>query len=129
MPKPILSAVARKRIQTLKLAGKRFRALAVANVNRVELSEADDLLVHFSRTYAKWLQRLSSECLDLARTTEAAATAATTVAAIAIVEQSFGRQFQRLQQSMQRENRSYTAISNIMKTKHDTVKNSISNVR
>jgi hypothetical protein len=129
MPKPILSAVARKRIQTLKRAGKRFGALAVANVNHVELSEADDLLVHFSRTYAKWLQRLSRECLDLARTTEAAATAATTVAAIAIVEQSFGRQFLRLQQNMQHENRSYTAISNIMKTKHDTVKNSISNVR
>ena len=30
---------------------------------------------------------------------------------------------------MQNENRSYTAVSNIMKTKHDTVKNSISNVR
>jgi hypothetical protein len=30
---------------------------------------------------------------------------------------------------MQHENRSYTAISNIMKTKHDTVKNSISNIR
>jgi hypothetical protein len=28
-----------------------------------------------------------------------------------------------------RENRSYTAISNIMKTKHDTIKNSIGNVR
>jgi hypothetical protein len=30
---------------------------------------------------------------------------------------------------MQHENPSFTAISNIMKTKHDTVKNSISNVR
>lgn len=30
---------------------------------------------------------------------------------------------------MQQENRSYTAVSNIMKTKHDTVKNSISNIR
>jgi hypothetical protein len=30
---------------------------------------------------------------------------------------------------MQQENREYTAISNIMKTKHETVKNSISNVR
>lgn len=34
-----------------------------------------------------------------------------------------------LQTQMQSENRSYTAVSNIMKTKHDTVKNSISNVR
>jgi len=30
---------------------------------------------------------------------------------------------------MQAENRAYTAVSNIMKTKHDTVKNTISNVR
>jgi hypothetical protein len=34
-----------------------------------------------------------------------------------------------LQMAMQRENQSYTTLSNIMKTKHDTVKNSISNVR
>jgi hypothetical protein len=30
---------------------------------------------------------------------------------------------------MQNENRSYTAVSNIMRTKHDVVKNSINNVR
>jgi hypothetical protein len=30
---------------------------------------------------------------------------------------------------MQNENRQYTMVSNIMKTKHDTVKNSISNIR
>lgn len=41
----------------------------------------------------------------------------------------FELQYLRLQSSMQHENRSYTAVSNIMKTKHDTVKNSISNVR
>jgi hypothetical protein len=34
-----------------------------------------------------------------------------------------------LEEKMQHENRQYTAVSNIMKTKHDTVKNSISNVR
>jgi anion-transporting ArsA/GET3 family ATPase len=42
---------------------------------------------------------------------------------------SFNLQYLQLQNQMQQENRSYTAISNIMKTKHDTVKNSISNVR
>lgn len=42
---------------------------------------------------------------------------------------SFNLQYLQLQSQMQHENRSYTAISNIMKTKHDTVKNSISNVR
>jgi len=42
---------------------------------------------------------------------------------------SFNLQYLQLQSQMQNENRSYTAVSNIMKTKHDTVKNSISNIR
>jgi hypothetical protein len=44
-------------------------------------------------------------------------------------EMSFNLQYLQLQSQMQNENRSYTAVSNIMKTKHDTVKNSISNIR
>ena len=42
---------------------------------------------------------------------------------------SFNLQYLQLQNQMQNENRQYTAVSNIMKTKHDTVKNSISNIR
>ena len=48
---------------------------------------------------------------------------------VAEMQKSFNQQYLQLQMQMQRESRSYTAISNIMKTKHDTVKNSISNVR
>lgn len=44
-------------------------------------------------------------------------------------QMSFNLQYLQLQNQMQHENRSYTAISNIMKTKHDTVKNSIANIR
>ena len=44
-------------------------------------------------------------------------------------QMSFNLQYLQLQSQMQNENRSYTAVSNIMKTKHDTVKNSIGNVR
>lgn len=44
-------------------------------------------------------------------------------------QMSFNLQYLQLQSQMQNESRSYTAVSNIMKTKHDTVKNSISNVR
>ena|SRR5688500_8321913 len=44
-------------------------------------------------------------------------------------EMSFNMQYLQLQSQMQHENRSYTAVSNIMRTKHDTVKNSISNIR
>lgn len=42
---------------------------------------------------------------------------------------SFNLQYLQLQSQMQNENRRYTALSNIMKTKHETVKNSISNIR
>jgi hypothetical protein len=42
---------------------------------------------------------------------------------------SFNLQYIQLQSQMQNENRQFTAVSNIMKTKHDTVKNSISNIR
>ena len=44
-------------------------------------------------------------------------------------QMSFNLQYLQLQNSMQNENRQYTAISNILKTKHDTVKNSIGNIR
>jgi hypothetical protein len=44
-------------------------------------------------------------------------------------QMSFNLQYLQLQSQMQQDNRSYSAVSNIMKTKHDTVKNSISNVR
>jgi hypothetical protein len=43
-------------------------------------------------------------------------------------QMSFNLQYLQLQSQMQNENRAYTAVSNIMKTKHDTVKNTISNV-
>jgi hypothetical protein len=45
------------------------------------------------------------------------------------MQMSFNLQYLQLQSQMQAENRAYTAVSNIMKTKHDTVKNSISNIR
>ena len=45
------------------------------------------------------------------------------------VSMSYNTQYLALQTQMQNENRQYTTISNVMKTKHDTVKNSISNVR
>src|SRR6516162_5987855 len=44
-------------------------------------------------------------------------------------QMSFNLQYLQLQSQMQNENRQYTAVSNILKTKHETVKNSISNIR
>jgi hypothetical protein len=44
-------------------------------------------------------------------------------------QMSFNLQYLQLQSQMQDENRQYAAISKILKTKHDTVKNSISSIR
>ena len=43
--------------------------------------------------------------------------------------QSFNLQYLQLQEKMQNENRQFTTVSNVMKTKHDTAKASINNVR
>jgi septal ring factor EnvC (AmiA/AmiB activator) len=43
-------------------------------------------------------------------------------------QMSFNLQYLQLQNSMQNENRQFTMVSNIMKTKHDTTKNTISNM-
>ena len=45
------------------------------------------------------------------------------------MQMSFNTAYLELQQAMQDESRRFTAISNVMKTKHDAMKNSISNVR
>jgi hypothetical protein len=45
------------------------------------------------------------------------------------MSQSFNLQYLGLQQAMQDENRRFTLVSNIMKTKHDTAKNAINNIR
>ncbi len=45
------------------------------------------------------------------------------------MQMSFNVQYLQLQQQMQDESRRFTLVSNIMKTKHDTAKNSISNIR
>ncbi len=42
---------------------------------------------------------------------------------------AFNLQYLELQQTMQDENRRFTTLSNVMKTKHDTAKSSIQNVR
>jgi len=45
------------------------------------------------------------------------------------MQQSFNLQYLQLQQNMQQQNRQFTMVSNIMKSKHDTAQNSINNIR
>jgi hypothetical protein len=41
---------------------------------------------------------------------------------------AFNAQYLQLQEAMQRENREYTALSNVMKVKHDTARAAIGNI-
>ena len=45
------------------------------------------------------------------------------------VQMAFNKEYLQLQTRMQHENRRYSTVSNVLKTKHDTAKNSISNMR
>lgn len=45
------------------------------------------------------------------------------------MQQSFNLQYLTLQNQISHENRQYSMVSNIMKNKHDTAKNSINNIR
>jgi hypothetical protein len=48
---------------------------------------------------------------------------------IILMQQKFNLQYRQLQDKMQNENRQYTTISNVMKTKHDAAKSTINNIR
>jgi hypothetical protein len=74
-------------------------------------------------------QRGSGELSDLALDQVSGGASADSATTLQQTQLSFNAQYLHLESAMQHENRSYAAISNIMKTKHDTVKNSISNVR
>ncbi|HTQ48277.1 MAG TPA: hypothetical protein VMI75_36225 [Polyangiaceae bacterium] len=63
-------------------------------------------------------------CSDRAQTQLLAATSDMQQA-----QMSFNLQYLQLQSQMQNENRQYAAVSSILKAKHDSVKNSISNIR
>jgi hypothetical protein len=45
------------------------------------------------------------------------------------MQQSFNLQYLQLQNEISHENRQFTLVSNILKSKHDTAKNSINNIR
>jgi hypothetical protein len=78
------------------------------------------------RRYRAWLREASRKAAALAIKGRAVLQSDEAVEG---GQMSFNLQYLQLQSQMQHENRSYTAVSNIMKTKHDTVKNSISNIR
>jgi len=129
-------ALARRRIRRLRVASRKLRQLARPfGTPTVRLKRSDE-----ATTYSNWLFQASASLGSLASdwsdTIESQASGGSESAQLMIatqemaeMNQSFNLQYLQLQQKMQSDNRKFTAMSNIMKTKHDTAKSAINNVR
>jgi hypothetical protein len=118
-----LPACTRDRVAALQKLAATLRRAAV---QRPAKPPADPRAREELARYDVWLVEQSERAAKLVMEGERALAAGREAPA---AQMSFNLQYLQLQSRMQHENRSYTAISNIMKTKHDTVKNSISNIR
>jgi hypothetical protein len=73
--------------------------------------------------------KISCAGLAIAQLIAAGSLLALPAAPASAARMSFNLQYLTLQSSMQNDNRQFTMVSNIMKTKHDTAKNSIRDIR
>jgi hypothetical protein len=123
---------AKMKIERLRQTAKTLEDLAgqplPAQLSASEQREA--------RSYALWLKNSSQKLNDLADRWQSGVNKdaqpgfpKTEPRNMQEMNQSFNMQYLGLQQQMQDESRRFTLVSNIMKTKHDTAKNSISNLR
>ena len=83
---------------------------------------------HFD-DYANSAEELMRHCAQILETRQKLLSSLETQRTLIAVNQSFNLQYLLLQQQMQEESRRFALLSNIMKTKHDTAKNSINNLR
>ena len=128
MPKSrTTDAVAHTRIAILRSASATLRYIARYPVPHLLASRPQQVLDSYATSYSRSLESMSQQCARLARQWERALMSG--VKSQQETQMSFNLQYLQLQNSMQNENRQFTMVSNIMKTKHETVKNSISNIR
>lgn len=116
------SAARNDAVRALDDSAANLSELARIHANTVQLSEK------MSAIYSA-LDKKISELGKLAQKPDSASQLVQAVKQMQETQMSFNLQYLQLQNSMQDENRQFTMVSNIMKTKHDTVKNSISNIR
>ncbi len=109
------------------------QALDDAIQAEASLLASHDKLMQQNAQLAKLFAALSAKVAEVSKLTAGKTPLSGDVAAaqkqLMEMNQSFNMQYLGLQQQMQDESRRFTLLSNIMKTKHDTAKNSISNLR
>lgn len=128
---PLLEAVKKSHNQEVKntlreVCGDLQQGLATLDGCSASISH---LTGELSRIMEEFSQK-STHLLEEIRTragTRAALMVATTQ--LQEMEQSFNLQYLMLQQEMQQESQQFTTVSNVMKTKHDTAKDAINNIR
>ncbi len=108
---------------------KALSALGEAETARSKLLESNRRLRETSSELGRLFAEQSALVTAVVKAGDSQAALSKATKNMQETQMSFNLQYLQLQSQMQHENRSYTAVSNIMKTKHDTVKNSISNIR
>jgi hypothetical protein len=79
--------------------------------------------------YAITVNQLIQLCARVLQSNQQVTTLLRQIQAMSPQNQSFNLQYLMLQENMQQEQRQFTLLSNILKTRHDGAKNVISNVR
>lgn len=111
---------------------------AVQALDAVAAAEADVLASHErlmqgNAQLAKLFEALSARVRELSKVStdkgQASGDMMARMQQLQEMNQSFNLQYLALQENMQNESRRFSLLSNIMKTKHDTAKNSIGNLR
>lgn len=106
---------------------------AVAEMDRLlgEMQKSHEALSRLNGDLARHVEQLSQQSKREFTKLEgnASPNAVSAMKQLHEAQMSFNMQYLALQQKMQDESRRFTLLSNVMKTKHDTVKNSISNIR
>ncbi len=108
----------------LVTARSKLQALAVQPMPKGLKGEEAKLYAELTEL----IRGVVSGCADLIKTFDAAIKDGRQ-SKLDAAQATFNMQYLQLQQEMQDENRKFTTLSNIMKTRHDTAKNAISNVK
>jgi hypothetical protein len=114
-----LADCTRERVASLRQLSGDLKRAAALDPGATPQTAADQQAL---ASYNQWLNSRSTEASNLAAQGQRAL-------AQADLQMSFNMQYLALQSKVQQESRRYTTLSNVMKTKHDTAKNSISNMR
>ena len=109
-----------------------LQALDDASGELAQLARIQQKMMQISKQQAKIYSAMSSKATALAKVAGSKSSQAQLAQAtqnMLEAQTSFNLQYLGLQNQIQSENSQFTLVSNVMKTKHDTVKNSISNIR